>query len=189
MMVALRARPPLSQLRCQLPSRGAFLLGGRGYMVHRAQSLPCVRGGGTSAHTGAGRVVTGSRSCAEDADEGDPNYRQPSPIISSDSADRLQPLSRCRDSSPYTGEPLALMKSVVLIGRTPISYISTRVRQRKEEQRQFNISESLHQAFPNCHAQRLLRLPTKSAGPGQPALAFFSTAQAAHFLSHRKWGA
>ena len=59
-----------------------------------------VRGGGTSAHTGIGRVVTGSHKLAEDADEDDPGCRRSSPMISSNSADRLQPLSRSRDSSP-----------------------------------------------------------------------------------------
>ena len=64
--------------------------------VRRRQfkSLPCVRGGGTSAHTGIGRVVTCSQNLAEDADEGDPNCRRSSPMISFNSADRLQPLSR-----------------------------------------------------------------------------------------------
>ena len=64
------------------------------------QSLPCVRGGGTSAHTGIGRVVTGSHKLAEDADEGDSGCRQPSPIISSHSTDRLQPLSLLRRQLP-----------------------------------------------------------------------------------------
>ena len=63
-------------------------------------SLPCVRGGGTSAHTGAGRVVTCTSSLAEDVEEGSPSCRRPSPTVSANSADRLQPLSLLRRQLP-----------------------------------------------------------------------------------------
>ena len=137
-----------------------------------------VRGGGTSAHTGIGRVVTGIFNFAEDAEEGDPRFRRPSPAVSSDSENRLQPLS----PSVRTGTaPLtqgSLDRLPIESGRTQIPYISTNVRQRTEEQGAFYIS--------TLARNPLVEGARGSRGPSP--LALFSTGAPAHFLSHRKWG-
>ena len=72
-------------------------------------------------------------------------------------------------------------------GRTPISYISTNVRQQKEEQRRFNSSESTCQVSRTAEPPRLLRVLRSRRSRAQPWW-LFSTAQAAHFLAREKMG-